>query len=235
MDNYPGSGYKRLMELGMRIFDISASMIAILVLWPLLLAVMCAIRLEDGGPVFFIQERAGFHGITFKIFKFRSMVTDAEQKGTGLFVDGENDPRITRTGRILRRTSLDELPQLINILKGEMSIVGPRPGLPSHIEEYTRKQMRRLEVKPGLTGWAQINGRNSLTWPERIELDIWYIDRRSMRLNMVIILGTIPALLGGGHYARASNFSFDDSGDTGEKLPADNTAEDVYHEAVSSR
>ena len=235
MDYNPGKDHHRSMDHITRIFDIAASMIAILVLSPVLLAIICAIRLEDGGPVFFIQKRVGFHGTLFRIFKFRSMIIDAEQRGTGLFVDGENDSRITRTGRALRKTSLDELPQLINILRGEMSIVGPRPGLPSHIEEYTPKQMRRLEVRPGLTGWAQINGRNSLTWPEKIELDIWYIDRRSIRLNLAIILGTIPALLGGGHYGKSSNFSFEESGDTVVSLPEPSHAEDTYHEVVSSR
>ncbi len=194
-------------QWSIRFFDILSSGIAIAILLPFLAAVAAAIRIEDGGPVFFRQERAGLGNGRFRIFKFRSMAAGAENIGTGLFIDGENDSRITRVGRFLRRTSIDELPQLLNIFRGEMSVVGPRPGMPSHVLDYSERQMRRLDVRPGLTGWAQINGRNSLSWPERIEMDLWYIEHRSLWMNILIILKTIPALIrSGGLYAGREKF-----------------------------
>ncbi len=185
------------------------SFLSVLLLFPLFAAIMIAIKLDDGGPVFFVQERVGLDGKKFRILKFRSMVTGASDMADGHYINGQNDGRITLVGRLLRKSSLDELPQLINILKGEMSLVGPRPGMPFHMAEYTPRQMKRLQVKPGLTGWAQVNGRNSLSWPERIELDLWYIEHRSMLLNAKVILRTIPAILRPeGLYASKEKFCF---------------------------
>ena len=164
---------------------------ALAFLSPLFLVVALAILLDDGRPVFFRQERVGRGGKRFRVFKFRTMVPDAESKG--LFTH-ENDPRITRVGRILRRWSLDELPQLLNVLLGQMSLVGPRPTLPYQTEKYTERQKRRLLVRPGITGLAQVKGRNALSWPEKIELDLQYVDRMSLWLDLKIILMTVPAL-----------------------------------------
>ncbi len=177
-----------------RIIDVFLSLNLLLLLLPLFVLIALAIKLSDPGPVFFRQERAGLKGQTFKIFKFRTMVVDAEKKGAGVFVE-EKDPRITRVGKLLRHTSLDELPQLINIFKGEMSLVGPRPTLPYQVENYDERQMKRLEVKPGVTGWAQVNGRSALTWPERIELDLWYLEKWSLWLDFKIILLTFKVIL----------------------------------------
>jgi lipopolysaccharide/colanic/teichoic acid biosynthesis glycosyltransferase len=154
------------------------------------------IKLGDGGPVFYRQLRVGKGGEEFELLKFRTMVIGAEKQGAGFAVD-EGDPRITRVGRILRRLSLDELPQLWNVLRGDMSIVGPRPTLRYQVEQYTARQRRRLEVKPGITGWAQIHGRAQLPWAERIELDVWYVEHRSPRLDLKIILRTPRALFSG--------------------------------------
>ncbi len=177
-----------------RTIDLFISFIALFLLSPVLIFIALAIKLDCPGPVFFRQERAGLEGQTFKIFKFRTMVVGAEKKGAGVFVE-EKDPRITRVGKLLRHTSLDELPQLINILKGEMSLVGPRPTLPYQVENYDERQMKRLEVKPGVTGWAQVNGRSALTWPERIELDLWYLDNWSLWLDLKIILLTFKVII----------------------------------------
>jgi len=177
---------------------------ALLVLWPLLLAIALWIKLDSRGPVFFRQTRAGRQGQPFSIFKFRTMVVDAEKSG---YFTAAGDARVTRAGRFLRATSLDELPQLFNILKGEMSIVGPRPTLPYQVEQYTPYQRRRLEMPPGVTGWAQINGRNALSWPERIELDVWYVEHWSLWLDLKILLKTpLVWLKGEGVYAEKEKF-----------------------------
>ena len=147
------------------------------------------IKLDSKGPVFFKQERVGKNGELFTIYKFRTMVENAENMGTGYRVKHE-DPRITKTGNFLRKTSLDELPQLINIVKGEMSIVGPRPTLKYQAEEYNDYQWQRLKVKPGVTGLAQINGRQSLTWKEKIDYDVQYVNNRSFLLDLKIIFKT---------------------------------------------
>jgi len=146
--------------------------------------------MDDHGPVFFVQERIGRNGKLFRLYKFRSMIIDAENQGDGIYC-GETDQRITRMGRLLRRTSLDELPQLWNILKGEMSFVGPRPTLAYQVERYSERQHLRLTVPPGITGWAQVNGRNAIPWSERIELDLWYITHRSMGLDIRILWKTL--------------------------------------------
>jgi lipopolysaccharide/colanic/teichoic acid biosynthesis glycosyltransferase len=177
-----------------RLFDLLAASAALLLLGPLFAAVWVIIKMDDRGPLFFIDERVGKDGRCFKLYKFRSMVVGAEHMGLGR-ATAEGDPRITRVGRLLRHWSLDELPQLINVLKGEMSIVGPRPTIPAQVADYSPRQRRRLKVGPGLTGWAQINGRNAITWQERTELDIWYIENWSLLLDFKIILKTPLVLL----------------------------------------
>ena len=163
---------------------------------PLLAAAALAIKLEDGGPVLYRQTRVGKDGADFELLKLRTMVVDAERKGAGWAVD-RGDPRITRAGRVLRRLSLDELPQLWNVVRGDMSLIGPRPTLRYQVETYDERQRRRLDVKPGLTGWAQIHGRAALPWSERIELDVWYVENRSARVDLQILLRTPLALFRG--------------------------------------
>jgi lipopolysaccharide/colanic/teichoic acid biosynthesis glycosyltransferase len=179
-----------------RALDVLISATLLLLTSPLLAIAALAIRLESRGPVFYRQLRVGRDGEPFELWKLRTMVPGAESMGAGLYVL-EGDPRITRTGRLLRRFSLDELPNLVNVLKGDMAIVGPRPTVQEQVERYTDRQRRRLEVKPGITGWAQVNGRTSLLWPERIELDIWYVENRSMRLDLRILLKTARMLATG--------------------------------------
>jgi lipopolysaccharide/colanic/teichoic acid biosynthesis glycosyltransferase len=146
--------------------------------------------------VLFRQTRVGKDGQDFELLKLRSMVVDAERQGAGFAVD-RGDARITRVGRVMRRTSIDELPQLWNVIRGDMSVIGPRPTLRYQVERYTERQRRRLEVRPGLTGWAQIHGRATLPWAERIELDVWYVEHRSPGVDLKILLRTPLALLGG--------------------------------------
>ena len=163
---------------------------------PLLAAGALAVRLGDGGPVLYRQRRVGLRGEEFELLKLRTMVVGAEAQGAGWAVN-RGDPRITRAGRLLRRLSADELPQLWNVLRGDMSLVGPRPTLAYQVERYTERQRKRLEVKPGLTGWAQIHGRASLPWEERIELDVWYVENRSWLVDAKILLRTPLALFRG--------------------------------------
>jgi lipopolysaccharide/colanic/teichoic acid biosynthesis glycosyltransferase len=179
-----------------RAFDIIVSALLLVLTAPVLAAAMLAIRLESPGPVIYRQRRAGLDGAAFDVLKLRTMVEGAEHKGARLAVDA-NDPRITRVGAILRRTSLDELPNLLNVLRGEMSVIGPRPTLPSQVDQYTPRQRGRLAIKPGITGWAQVNGRASLPWDERIELDLFYIEHRSPRLDLEILWRTVAIVLGG--------------------------------------
>ena len=179
--------FKRAMDLFVAIFALGLTA-------PIWLLTMIAIWLEDGGPVFFAQERVGRDGKLFKALKFRSMIQNAERKGLGLAV-AQNDDRITRVGKFIRATSIDELPQLLNVLMGEMSIIGPRPTVQSQVLRYDDFQRRRLEVKPGLTGWAQVNGRNSIPWEKRIELDVWYVDHCSFWLDLRVLLKTPLALI----------------------------------------
>jgi len=163
---------------------------------PILLAAVIAIRLESRGSPIYRQRRVGRDGAPFEMLKLRTMVTGAETMGAGLAVN-QGDTRITRVGNLLRRFSLDELPNLVNVLRGDMAIVGPRPTIQAQVDQYTPDQMRRLEVKPGITGWAQVNGRASLPWPERIELDVWYVDNRSLRLDLRILALTVRMLVTG--------------------------------------
>ena len=179
-----------------RAADVALAGLGLVVTSPLLAAAGLAVKLEDGGPVLFRQTRVGKDGKDFELLKLRSMVVDAERTGAGHAVD-RGDRRITRVGRLLRRTSIDELPQLWNIVRGDMSVVGPRPTLRYQVERYNERQRRRLDVRPGLTGWAQIHGRATLPWAERIELDVWYVEHRSPRVDLRILLRTPLALFGG--------------------------------------
>jgi lipopolysaccharide/colanic/teichoic acid biosynthesis glycosyltransferase len=179
-----------------RVIDVVLGGLLLLLASPLLALAALAIRLESRGHVFYRQQRVGRDGEPFELWKLRTMVPGAESMGAGIYiVDG--DTRITRVGRLLRRFSLDELPNLVNVLKGEMAIVGPRPTVQEQVDRYTERQRRRLEVKPGITGWAQINGRTSLPWPDRIELDVWYVEHRSLRLDLRILMRTARMLATG--------------------------------------
>jgi lipopolysaccharide/colanic/teichoic acid biosynthesis glycosyltransferase len=179
-----------------RALDVVLAAVLLVVAAPLLALAALAIRLESRGPVFYRQRRVGRSGRPFELWKLRTMVPGAESMGAGVYVL-EGDPRITRVGRLLRRFSFDELPNLLNVLKGEMALVGPRPTVQEQVDRYTERQLRRLEVKPGITGWAQINGRTSLPWPERIELDVWYVEHRSLRLDLRILARTARMLASG--------------------------------------
>jgi lipopolysaccharide/colanic/teichoic acid biosynthesis glycosyltransferase len=179
-----------------RALDVAGASLGLVLASPFLAASALAIKLTDRGPVLYRQERVGKDGEPFQLLKLRTMVVGAEQQGAGWAVN-KGDPRITRAGRLLRRLSLDELPQLWNVVRGDMSLIGPRPTLQYQVEKYTDRQRRRLEVKPGITGWAQIHGRAALPWEERIELDVWYVEHRSSRVDLKILLRTPLALFGG--------------------------------------
>jgi lipopolysaccharide/colanic/teichoic acid biosynthesis glycosyltransferase len=173
-----------------------AAALGLILTSPALALAALGIKLEDRGPVLYRQRRVGFHGEDFELLKLRTMVVGAEAQGAGWAVK-EGDPRITRIGRVLRRLSLDELPQLWNVVRGDMSLVGPRPTLRYQVEKYTPRQRRRLDVKPGITGWAQVHGRAALPWEERIELDVWYVEHRSPWLDLKILAKTPRALFRG--------------------------------------
>jgi lipopolysaccharide/colanic/teichoic acid biosynthesis glycosyltransferase len=179
-----------------RALDLTLAAVGLLATGPVLLAALVAIRLESPGHPVYRQRRIGRDGRAFDLYKLRTMVHGAEHVGAGLAV-AEGDPRITRVGSLLRRTSLDELPNLVNVLRGEMSIVGPRPTIPVQVDQYTERQRGRLAVKPGITGWAQVNGRASLPWSDRIELDLWYVEHRSLALDLRIIARTLAMVLTG--------------------------------------
>jgi lipopolysaccharide/colanic/teichoic acid biosynthesis glycosyltransferase len=179
-----------------RAIDIAVSAVALALSAPLLALAMLAIRLESPGPAIYRQRRVGLEGRSFDVLKLRTMVEGAEHLGAGLAVN-ENDSRITRVGAFLRRSSLDELPNLLNVLRGDMSLIGPRPTIPVQVESYTERQRGRLAIKPGITGWAQVHGRASLPWSERIELDLYYIAHRSLRLDLQILWRTVAMVLGG--------------------------------------
>ena len=191
-----------------RLLDIFSAGLGLAVTSPLLAASALAVKLEDGGPVLFRQRRVGIDGVEFELLKLRTMVVDAEHKGAGFSVDA-GDSRITRVGRVLRKTSIDELPQLWNVVRGEMSLIGPRPTLRYQVEKYTPRQRKRLDVLPGLTGWAQIHGRATLPWDERIELDVWYVEHRSALVDLKILLRTPLALFGGTYRGRAGGWRHD--------------------------
>jgi lipopolysaccharide/colanic/teichoic acid biosynthesis glycosyltransferase len=179
-----------------RPLDVASAALGLAITSPLLAIAAVAIVLDDGRPVLYRQRRVGHDGQEFDLLKLRTMIVGAETQGAGWAVD-KGDPRITRVGRVLRRLSIDELPQLWNVLRGEMSLIGPRPTLAYQVERYTPRQRRRLEIKPGLTGWAQIHGRTKLTWDERIELDVWYVDHRSAWVDLKILARTPKALFSG--------------------------------------
>jgi lipopolysaccharide/colanic/teichoic acid biosynthesis glycosyltransferase len=178
-----------------RLLDIAISLPALVVAAPLMAILWVLVRLESPGEPIYKQVRVGKDGRPFEIYKFRTMVTGAEFIGAGLAVQ-EGDARITRMGKLLRKTSLDELPNLVNVLRGEMSIVGPRPTVQVQVDHYTDRQRGRLKVKPGITGWAQIHGRASLPWSQRIELDLYYVEHRSTKLDLAILARTPAMLLG---------------------------------------
>ena len=179
-----------------RACDIVVSSLALALGAPALALAILAIRLDSPGPAIYRQRRTGRAGREFDVFKLRTMVAGAEHLGAGLAIDAD-DPRVTRVGAFLRRTSLDELPNLVNVLRGEMSLIGPRPTLPVQVEQYSERQRGRLSIKPGITGWAQVNGRASLPWADRIELDLYYIEQRSLTLDLRILWRTLTLVLGG--------------------------------------
>ena len=179
-----------------RALDVAVASAGLVVAGPLLAVAALAVKLEDRGPVLFRQTRVGKDGVDFELLKLRTMVVGAESQGAGYAVDC-GDPRITRIGRLLRRTSVDELPQLWNVVRGEMSLIGPRPTLRYQVDRYDEHQRHRLDIRPGITGWAQVNGRAALPWAERIELDVWYVEHRSLAVDVKILLRTPFALLGG--------------------------------------
>jgi lipopolysaccharide/colanic/teichoic acid biosynthesis glycosyltransferase len=179
-----------------RFLDIVIALLALAVLSPVLLLAAVAIKLGSRGPVFYRQRRVGLHGEEFEMLKLRTMVEGSDPVGIGAAVT-RDDPRVTAAGRILRRSSLDEIPNLLNVLRGEMAIVGPRPTIPAQVERYTPFQHRRHEVRPGITGWAQVQGRAGIPWEERIELDVYYVDHRAIALDVRILLKTLWLLLTG--------------------------------------
>ncbi len=179
-----------------RVADVAVAGVGLVVTAPVLAVAAAAVKLSDGGPVLYRQQRVGKDGVEFELLKLRTMVVGAETMGAGAAVN-EGDPRITRPGELLRRLSIDELPQLWNVIRGDMSVIGPRPTLAYQVARYTPRQRRRLEVKPGLTGWAQIHGRARLAWEERIELDVWYVENRSPLVDLKILLRTPLALVSG--------------------------------------
>jgi lipopolysaccharide/colanic/teichoic acid biosynthesis glycosyltransferase len=179
-----------------RAADVAIAGTALALASPVLALAALAVKLEGRGPVFFRQMRVGKDGTDFELLKLRTMVVGAESIGAGYAVDA-GDARITRAGRVLRRLSLDELPQLWNVIRGDMSVIGPRPTLRYQVERYDERQRHRLDVKPGITGWAQVHGRAALPWAERIELDVWYVEHRSPLLDLKILAKTPLALFGG--------------------------------------
>ena len=179
-----------------RALDVAIAGIGLVVTSPLLAAGALAVKLEDRGPVLYRQTRVGKDGVDFELLKLRTMIVDAETKGAGYAID-KGDSRITKVGRVLRRISVDELPQLWNVVRGDMAVIGPRPTLRYQVERYDERQLHRLDVKPGITGWAQIHGRASLPWADRIELDLWYVRHHDWKTDLLILLRTPLALLGG--------------------------------------
>ena len=179
------------MNVLKRGFDIVISLVLLILLLPVFLLIALLVRFTMGRPVLFRQMRPGLHGKPFVMLKFRTMTEDRDEEGRLL----PDEKRLTRLGRFLRRTSLDELPELVNVLRGEMSLVGPRPLLMEYLDRYTPEQARRHEVKPGITGWAQVNGRNSLGWEEKFKLDVWYVDHWSIWLDIKILFLTVIKVL----------------------------------------
>lgn len=199
----------RINQILKRVFDLILAFIILVSISPLLIAVALAIKITSPGKVFFKQQRLGLHGEVFWVYKFRSMVPNAINIGSGMFIE-KDDPRITGIGKILRKNSIDELPQLLNVIRGEMSLVGPRPAPLHHLDKYNDEQKKRLNVKPGITGWAQVNGRLALYWPDRIELDCWYVENHSFWLDLKILVKTVVVVLSrSGGTARADRREVD--------------------------
>jgi lipopolysaccharide/colanic/teichoic acid biosynthesis glycosyltransferase len=198
-----------------RAIDIAVSALLLVLSAPVLLVAVFAVRLESAGHPIYRQRRAGKDGGPFDVIKLRTMVDGAEHIGAGLAIN-ENDSRITRVGAFLRRTSLDELPNLLNVLRGDMSLIGPRPTLPAQVAQYTDRQRGRLRIKPGITGWAQVNGRASLPWSERIELDLYYIEHRSLALDARILWRTVAMVLGGSDLYKGQTGGWESKGPEGE-------------------
>lgn len=191
-----------------RLIDVATAAIGLLFLAPIFVAIAIAIELDSEGAVFFVQQRVGLRGKLFPMLKFRTMLRGAEEIGSGVYV-GIDDSRITRVGRFLRRFSLDELPQLVHVLSGQMSLVGPRPALPYQLQYYSQRGMRRFLMPPGITGWSQVNGRNLISWPDRLERDVWYVENFSIALDLRILLRTpVVWLSGEGLYGTRENFFF---------------------------
>jgi lipopolysaccharide/colanic/teichoic acid biosynthesis glycosyltransferase len=179
-----------------RLLDLLLATVALVVLSPFLLIAAIAIRLGSRGPAIYRQRRVGRDGAEFEMWKLRTMVSGSDPVGVGTIVT-RDDPRVTAAGRFLRRTSLDEVPNLVNVLRGEMAIVGPRPTIPAQVDDYTPRQKRRHEVRPGITGWAQVQGRAGIPWEERIELDVWYVEHRGAALDARILARTVWLVLSG--------------------------------------
>lgn len=194
------------MSVAKRALDVAGASVGLVVSAPFLAAAAVAIKLDDGGPILYRQGRVGKDARDFELLKLRTMVVGAERQGAGWAVD-QGDPRITRVGGLLRRLSVDELPQLWNVLRGEMSLVGPRPTLAYQVKSYTERQRRRLDVKPGITGWAQVQGRARLPWTERIELDVWYVENWSLLLDLRILARTPLALFSGTYKGETGGWS----------------------------
>lgn len=191
-----------------RAMDLLVAVVGLILFLPVLALIAVAIKIDSPGPVFFVQQRVGWRGRVFCMLKFRTMIEGAERSGDGVYV-AANDPRITRVGKFLRRFSLDELPQLLHVLTGQMSLVGPRPALPYQLQYYSARDAERLRVRPGLTGWSQVSGRNLLSWPERLKKDVWYVENFSLALDLGILLRTpIAWLSGNGLYAGREKFFF---------------------------
>lgn len=184
-------------KFGKRVIDTILSLIVLIVLSPLLLITALVIKITSTGPILFKQQRLGLHGKEFTIYKFRSMTVGAEHTGSGVY-SGKNDPRVTAVGKFMRKTSIDELPQCINVIRGDMAIVGPRPPLTYHpwpIDQYTEEQFHMFDVRPGITGWAQVHGRKSVEWHERIKMNVWYTQHVSLALDIRILFMTVFKVL----------------------------------------
>lgn len=174
-----------------RVLDVIAAIVGMVVLWPVMLVVAIIIRIKMDKPVIFTQLRTGFNGTLFNIYKFRSMIETLDKDQKPL----DDEKRLTSLGKFLRRTSLDEFPQLLNLLKGDLSIIGPRPLLPEYLPLYNAEQARRHQIKPGITGWAQVNGRNAISWEEKFKLDVWYVENKSFSLDLKILMLTIRSVI----------------------------------------